>query len=57
MKALIVLAVLALAACTFVYISGNENDIEDTGGHGGGLEIAPHAASQPTLIERLQHQH
>jgi hypothetical protein len=34
------LATLALASCTFVYIRGNENALDDVGGHGGGLEFS-----------------
>jgi hypothetical protein len=34
------LATLALTSCTFIYIRGNANSLDDVGGHGGGLEFS-----------------
>ena len=46
------LAIIAtLASCTLVYIEGDGNSISDTGGHGGGLTVPPHAE---TLGDRLR---
>jgi hypothetical protein len=59
MKPLVVLVALAvltvIGACTFVYVRGNSNTIDDTGGHGGGIELPGHAASESGPIQRFFH--
>ncbi|WP_250866764.1 hypothetical protein [Caballeronia sp. INSB1] len=37
----------SISACTFIVVRGNENEMSDIGGHGGGLTIP--APSQPSF--------
>lgn len=54
----VLLALLALGACTYVYIEGGHNTLSDIGRHGGGIQLperASGATPHPHLFPRSTH--